>query len=340
MLRFVLDLGSRCDNRPVERIVLQALGVLGLLVTLGGLVFLKGWKSKLVASGVGVGLLAVSAYLAHESFHRMADETRVRHVDEIFAMMVSYRDQVGVCPLGDRAGPVAVNISHGPLPPRFSKPPPGTAGTIVPFVEFEAEVRAVLGPDTVFPQDPQNVSSGPPNFYQYHVADDAFFVAASLYHPRPKARAVNDWYYKYELRGECVWLGPWLERNEPIVRDYLLALRSNDIGRPLQGAKLTDGTRLFAGDVFLGVIDGIPKGVQGFLFQRDDAKFACIWADTGAPTLRLPRCADPTALEHEVISRDVYTYGDLQPGGNIVIVWCPPDDWLTDHDNTQSSPHR
>jgi len=125
-----------------------------------------------------------------------------------------------------------------------------------------------------------------------------------------------------------VWLGDWLQRNEPIVRSYLLRLGPKDIGRPLPGARLTDGTRLFAGDVFLGVIGGIPEKAHGFLFQRDDAKFACLWADAGGPALRLPRCADPSDLEHEVISRDVYTYGELHPGGSIVIVWCPPDDWL------------
>lgn len=125
-----------------------------------------------------------------------------------------------------------------------------------------------------------------------------------------------------------VWLGDWLERNEPIVRNYLLGLGSKDIGRPLPGARLTDGTRLFAGDVFLGAIDGIPAKAHGFLFQRDDAKFACLWADADGPALRLPRCADPNVLEHEVISRDVYTYGEIHPGGRIVIVWCPSDDWL------------
>jgi len=125
-----------------------------------------------------------------------------------------------------------------------------------------------------------------------------------------------------------MWLGDWLERNEPIVRDYLLGLGSKDIGRPLPGARLTDGTRLFAGDVFLGAIDGIAEKAHGFLFQRDDAKFACLWTDADGPALRLPRCADPSDLEHEVISRDVYTYGEIHPGGSIVIVWCPPDDWL------------
>jgi hypothetical protein len=320
--------------------VLQALGALGLLVVLGGLVFLKKWKHKLVACAAGVVLLGVAFYLAHESFHRMADETRVRHVDEIFAMIVRYRDQVGICPLADRPGPVGVNISHRPLHPRFSKPPPGFTGTIVPFAELEAEVRAALGPDIVFPQDPQKASSGPPNFYQYHVADDDFFVAASLYHPHPKAKPVLDWYYKYELRGECMWLGPWLERNEPIVREYLLGLGLEDIGQPSQGAKLTDGTRLFAGNVFLGMIGVLPEGVHGFLFQRDDAKFACVWTDSGGSTLRLPTCADPAALEHEMISHDVYTFGDIQPGGSIVIVWCPPDDWLASRGNARPSPQR
>lgn len=139
---------------------------------------------------------------------------------------------------------------------------------------------------------------------------------------------------------EDMWLGHWLETNEPIVRNYLLELGSDDLGQPLQGAKLADGTRLLAGDVFLGMIDGLPEGVRGWLFQRDDARFACLWADTGGPTLRLPTCADPTALEHEVISRDVYTHGDLRPGGNIMIVWCVPDDWLVHQGRGRAAPRR
>lgn|GEM_PF-3159104 len=134
------------------------------------------------------------------------------------------------------------------------------------------------------------------------------------------------------------WLGDWLARNEPLVREYLLELGPDDVGQPLEGAKLTDGARLFAGDVFLRKTDRLPGGIHGWLLQRDDAKFACLWADAGAPAFRLPTCEDPTALEHEVISRDVYTYGDIQPGGRIVIIWCPPGDWLTDHQNTQPSP--
>jgi hypothetical protein len=139
---------------------------------------------------------------------------------------------------------------------------------------------------------------------------------------------------------EHMWLGDWLDRNEPTAREYLLGLGSDDIGQRCDGAKLTDGTRLFAGDVFLGRMDKLPEGVHGFLFQRDEAKFACLWAENLGRTFRLPKCADRTALEHEVISRDVYTYGDVQPGGRIVIVWCVPDDWLVHQGNGLPAPRR
>ena len=101
---------------------------------------------------------------------------------------------------------MGVNISNGPLPEQYRRPPPGAPGSVVPTEEFVAELRSELG-EVEFPFDSQKVPFGPPNFYQYQFTGSHFAVAASLWFDRPGAKQLGLHYYKYEMRGSCVGPG-------------------------------------------------------------------------------------------------------------------------------------
>jgi len=129
------------------------------------------------------------------------DPRRVEDVNHIARLVEEYRAAVGSFPLSQRghALPVQVDLMPG-VPPRASTAADvARPGTVVPYEDFVAELRAALGPDITVPVDPQRVASGRPNWYQYAYDGRAAYVAASLASERPGTRKVAPHYFKYEI---------------------------------------------------------------------------------------------------------------------------------------------
>lgn len=122
-------------------------------------------------------------------------------------------------------------------------------------------------------------------------------------------------------------VGDWLDRNEPIVIDYLLSLRPAQIGQALDGVVLSDGSRELGGYVFLGQIDTPQPGVHAYRFraQYGDSTFEIhfIWVEPGGTPFGGVSCAgrwiEPGG--YAVLSGDVYIEGQIQPG-HLVVTTC------------------
>jgi len=166
--------------------------------------FVRGWRRKVASVALGLAGLVTTIVIAYPGYRRWLDGVRVENVQVIFEVIEHYKAKTGRCPLERQftGEPMGVNITPRPLPAYFQKPPPGARGFIVPYQELLAELRAGLGPIDL-PVDPQKYAFGPPNFYQYQLADGHFSVAASLWFDRPGTKQLGSHYYKYELSASC-----------------------------------------------------------------------------------------------------------------------------------------
>lgn len=131
-------------------------------------------------------------------------------------------------------------------------------------------------------------------------------------------------------------LGEWLSTYNPKVVSYLEDLSDDQIGKSLKGVAIDDLKDTVIDDdklelhgaVYLGKTSGTPEGAYIYLFNVGGAKVAYAWVDENGRSLTLPRCEDKHPFENvTVLSGDVYTWKELQPGDGPVIVYCPSEQW-------------
>lgn len=186
----------------VIRALVIVVGVLGLATLFIGPFRFKRWPHKIASVFVGLLLLGGSTHLAHGAYHVWADQRRIADVSQIARIVDEFHSRTGRYPLASLNIPVTVgvNITLDELPPRYTQPPPGAPGEIVPYSVLLAELRSVLGDDLELPMDPQRVAVYAPNFYQYQYYDDgSYYVSVNLYYEIPGTERLADHYYKYEL---------------------------------------------------------------------------------------------------------------------------------------------
>lgn len=128
-----------------------------------------------------------------------------------------------------------------------------------------------------------------------------------------------------------MWLGQWLEINEPLVRSYLLSLKPSLVGKTIPGTKLSDGHQELQGYRYIANLSAPDRGLYMYEFQYEykgnkfEAHF--IWVKKGFPEHELnasPSCPgkwiEPGGWG--ILSGDQYTYQAVLPGENIVVTTC------------------
>lgn len=130
-----------------------------------------------------------------------------------------------------------------------------------------------------------------------------------------------------------IWLGDWLQINNPRVIKYLTNLKPSDIGKEVAGIELSDGSVVLADYKYLGAATGLGKGVHVQLFSYKGKQYAYIWIDPTGEKLPLPDCSvlDPeiTGNGSYVLSGDIYTWKYVRPGDGVVFNVCPRKSWFT-----------
>lgn len=119
-------------------------------------------------------------------------------------------------------------------------------------------------------------------------------------------------------------LEAWLAANNQRVVAFLRTLSEKAVGSKIEGATLTDGTRVAAGYKYQGQVRDAGPGAHVYLFSDGDAPVAYIWIDPSGAPLALPKCEDGPGDDEpqKVLSGDVYTFRDVQPGDGIVVFRC------------------
>jgi hypothetical protein len=122
-------------------------------------------------------------------------------------------------------------------------------------------------------------------------------------------------------------LESWLDANNARVIAFLRAIPDGAVGSTVRGVELTDGTRVLVGSKYLGQVRDAGPGAHVYLFSDGGTRVAYIWVDPSGAPLALPDCeTGPSDDEPQrVLSGDVYTFRELQPGDGIVVFRCAND---------------
>ena len=122
-------------------------------------------------------------------------------------------------------------------------------------------------------------------------------------------------------------LQAWLACNNPRVIRYLSNLSERDLRTTLSGVKLSDGSVVLGGYRFLARIKGLAAGVHVYLVEHKGNDFAYAWVGEGGTPVPLPQCPEAFPASVYVLSGDVYTWKELQPGHGVVKVLCVGPKW-------------
>ncbi len=125
-------------------------------------------------------------------------------------------------------------------------------------------------------------------------------------------------------------LDNWLECNNRIVLEYLENISEREYGSVLDGVQLTDGKTMLDKSVFLGKTTTLQQGTHIYLFQSGGRKEAFMWVEKKGKDFPLPVC-EPVGLPNGplVLSGDRHTWKNAKPGGDIVWLTCPPEEWFS-----------
>jgi hypothetical protein len=130
---------------------------------------------------------------------------------------------------------------------------------------------------------------------------------------------------------EQVSADQWKTLNVPIVRSYLLSLKSSQVGTRLSGVQLSDGTFRLKGQTFVANLSARKRGLHAYKFATtlDGQRFEIhyLWVDKGFKVLDLksfPACAgdwlEPSGRAG--INGEPYSQAQVFPDGNILVTTC------------------
>lgn len=139
-----------------------------------------------------------------------------------------------------------------------------------------------------------------------------------------------------ECPGE--WLGDFLDFENPRVIKQLKEIESKGSGYKTTGINLCDKSILFPGWIFQKDIHVSSRGQHIYLFKDTDTLKAVTWVEDNGKPLNIPSCPYgerclTMAEGATVISGDIYTWKEVQPGHGIVIIIYPTSDWVEDLTN-------
>jgi hypothetical protein len=122
----------------------------------------------------------------------------------------------------------------------------------------------------------------------------------------------------------------WYEANAPLVQEYLAHQPDSARGKALAGIPLSDGTRWFEGDVYLGRRLDIAPGLIVVLLERESERRAYLWLEEGSDPMPLLVChsGDDEGIRARRLGGAMYAWRELRPEHGIVVTICPPAEWL------------
>lgn len=124
-------------------------------------------------------------------------------------------------------------------------------------------------------------------------------------------------------------LDEYLNCNNQRVMKYLTALTKKDVGKVIDGVRLTDGDTVLKGHTFLGEAKGMGKGVRLFIFKYKRNHVAYLWVEQNGAEFDLPDCPKSVSDESAyVLSGDVYTWKAAHPGDGVIETPCVKEEWL------------
>jgi len=131
-------------------------------------------------------------------YQRAMDPLRMKHADEIVALVLEYAETTGHFPFAERAvdRPFMVFIGHsvGEEDALAKDPVLGRGGRWSNSPELESELTTALGRRVTLPRDPQKVPTYAPNVYVYSVSGDQMTVAVHLFEaPKDKETVPYEW---------------------------------------------------------------------------------------------------------------------------------------------------
>lgn len=122
-----------------------------------------------------------------------------------------------------------------------------------------------------------------------------------------------------------MWLGEWLEKNEPIVKKYLQSLPDSEIGKTIKGVTLTDRKEELKNSVYLENKSNSKNGHYIYKFETVYAGVTYdnyyMWSNPGSKQIEFPTCNGEWLVPggKAVLSGDNYTYKSVQPTGQLVV---------------------
>jgi hypothetical protein len=128
------------------------------------------------------------------------------------------------------------------------------------------------------------------------------------------------------------WLGDMLGFENPRVMKELKAIESKGKGFRVQGINLCDDSKILENWVFKRSLEPLCSGQHIYLFEEGDTLRAVVWVGVGGKPIKVPPCpgGDCSNMNEPagVISGDIYTWNEVQPGHGVVLLFYPTNEWV------------
>jgi hypothetical protein len=120
-----------------------------------------------------------------------------------------------------------------------------------------------------------------------------------------------------------------LALDNPRVIKYLNGLTLSGVGKTLKGIKLSDQGIALKNHIFLEKIHSTKNKFTVYVFRHKAKTIAYAWVESKGKPLPIPAC--PSNYQEEgqyILSGDVYTWKDVNPGDGVVILECVTKKWI------------
>ncbi|MCX5919695.1 MAG: hypothetical protein NTX30_23860 [Deltaproteobacteria bacterium] len=122
-----------------------------------------------------------------------------------------------------------------------------------------------------------------------------------------------------------------LNFENPRVIKHLSEIENMEAGYREAGIILCDGYKILSGWIFKESIHPPCTGQHVYIFEENHVLRAVIWVEKSGKAVRVPPCpkddCSNIAEAAHVISGDVYTWKEVQPGDGIVLLQYPTIEW-------------
>jgi len=123
----------------------------------------------------------------------------------------------------------------------------------------------------------------------------------------------------------------WQRVNSPLVQEYLGTLPESQRGQLLGGILLSDGTRWFEGQTYLGAPQTDHPGLQVRLLRDPSGRVrAYLRLDEGSDPYPLGPCtqSETPGIRARALTGEVHAWYSLTPEHGFVYTVCPLPAWL------------